>query len=258
MSHVTSFVGAQLQDRQQRLSNKQGGGTDDDFVSKVLAQHEADPAKFTCADVFRTCITNIGAGSDTTSISLSAVMYHLIRNPDVLAKLRHELDEKLPPGNLIASLSFQDAQRLPYLQACIKEALRVHPATGLPLGRVVPRGGAEIMGVFFPAGTVVGINTWVAHANKAIFGPDAASYRPERWLIDDKQQLSRMEGYYLPFGHGSRTCIGKNISLLEMAKLVPVLVRRFDFELVRPGEELECQNVWFVKQKNIECRVSLR
>ncbi|KAF2809394.1 cytochrome P450 oxidoreductase [Mytilinidion resinicola] len=247
MSHMMSFVGAQLQDRQQRLAEKEGGGTDDDFVSRILAQHKADPEKFTFTDVFSTCITNIGAGSDKTSISLSAVMYHLIRNPNMLAELRSELDEKLQPGKTIEDFSFQDAQRLPYLQACIKEALSVHPATGLPLGGVVLSGGAEILGVFFPAGTVIGINTW-----------DAALYRPERWLINDKQQLSRIDGYYLPFGHGSRTCIGKNISLLEMSKLVPVLVYRFDFDLVRPEEELECQNVWFVKQKNINCRVSLR
>jgi cytochrome P450 len=60
------------------------------------------------------------------------------------------------------------------------------------------------------------------------------------------------------FGSGSRTCIGKNISLLEISLLVPELVRNFDFELVNPDAELELENIWFVRQKNVHCRVSLR
>jgi cytochrome P450 len=60
------------------------------------------------------------------------------------------------------------------------------------------------------------------------------------------------------FGAGSRTCIGKNISLLEISILIPELVRRFDFTLVDPNRPLEMENVWFVKQKNLECYVRLR
>jgi cytochrome P450 len=57
---------------------------------------------------------------------------------------------------------------------------------------------------------------------------------------------------------GSRTCIGKNISLLEMTKLIPQLVRNFDFELEKPDQVWETVNVWFVKQKNFNGRVKLR
>jgi cytochrome P450 len=64
--------------------------------------------------------------------------------------LRAEIDEQDAAGNLSNPIQFREAQGLPYLQAVIKEALRLHPATGLPLGRVVPKGGAEIAGHFFP------------------------------------------------------------------------------------------------------------
>jgi cytochrome P450 len=57
---------------------------------------------------------------------------------------------------------------------------------------------------------------------------------------------------------GSRTCIGKNISLLEMTKLIPQLIRNFDFELEKPDQEWETVNVWFAKQKNFNCRIKLR
>ncbi|PMD27973.1 hypothetical protein NA56DRAFT_696994 [Hyaloscypha hepaticicola] len=60
------------------------------------------------------------------------------------------------------------------------------------------------------------------------------------------------------FGMGSRTCIGKNISLLEMTKLIPQLVRNFDFELEEPDKEWKTVNVWFVKQTNFNCRIKLR
>lgn len=72
----------------------------------------------------------------------------------------------------------------------------MHPATGLPLGRVVPDGGATICGRFFPAGTVVGVNSWVAHANKDVFGQDAQVFRPERWLVE-KEEYARMDRYFV-------------------------------------------------------------
>jgi cytochrome P450 len=92
-----------------------------------------------------------------------------------------------------------------------------------------------------------------------VFGADAALFRPERWLVDNPGQISRMDRYYIPFGVGSRTCIGRNISMLEISKLVPELIRNFDFTLaLRPGEKLELENMWFVKQKNFFCRVKER
>lgn len=87
---------------------------------------------------------------------------------------------------------------MPYLQAVIKEALRLHPATGLPLWRVVPEGGAEISGQYFPAGTTVGLNTWVAHYSEEVFGPDAAVFQPERWTESSEEEIKKMDGYYLP------------------------------------------------------------
>lgn len=88
-----------------------------------------------------------------------------------------------------------------YLQAVIKEALRMHPATGLLLWRVVPEGGAELCGKFFPAGTAVGLNTWCAHYNEDVFGVDARLFRPERWIEAEKEggeKLRKMDAYYMP------------------------------------------------------------
>ncbi|KAI0856869.1 cytochrome P450 [Xylaria cubensis] len=230
------------------------------FVSKFLAKHEQDPEKFTMQHVLTGCTTNMAAGSDTTGISLSAILYYLIKNPECLQKLREEIMEFQEQGLLSASFGFKETQQMPYLQAVIKEALRIHPATGLPLEREVPEGGATISGRFFPAGTIVGINSWVAHRNTQIFGADADEFRPERWLISDEDKLSAMNRQWIPFGVGSRTCMGRHISTLEISKLIPRIVREFDFELTDGSAEdlWATKNYWFVKPQGFNLKVTCR
>ncbi|KAM0424925.1 hypothetical protein ACHAPT_009726 [Fusarium lateritium] len=145
-----------------------------------------------------------------------------------------------------------------YLQACIKEGMRLHSATGLPLWRVVPEGGAEVCGRFFPGGSVVGISTWVTHYSEDVFGHDAAEFRPERWLDPSEEQLRRMASYLMPFGVGSRTCIGRHISMLEISKLLPVLVQRFEFEMVGGEEGWKTRNHWFVMPLDFNVKVKAR
>ncbi|KAJ6020294.1 hypothetical protein N7499_003580 [Penicillium canescens] len=231
------------------------------FLRKFLTAHDRDPLTFTSTHLLFGCVQNIFAGSDTTAIALSSIIFHLTRNPSCLAKLREEINAAAADGTISDPVTFAQSQSLPYLQAVIKEALRINPAVGLPLVRVVPAGGAMLCGEFFREGTVVGINPWVAHYNKSIFGTDAHVFRPERWLGQgqdkdkdktESSQTSSMDQYFLPFGLGSRTCIGKNISLLEIGKLVPQLVRNFDFELVSRQDALAGQNHWFVKPYGFE------
>ncbi|KAI8669749.1 hypothetical protein NCS57_00791000 [Fusarium keratoplasticum] len=257
LTRIGTFTVEQIELSRSRRKNDPDSKTRMDFLSRTMGLHEDNPAKFPLAAVQSTCLVNIGAGSDTTSISLCSILYNLMTHPDVLQKLRDEIDQKLEELGDATRIPFKDTQAMPYLQACIKEALRLHPATGLPLARVVPQGGATISGTYFPEGTVVGINTWVAHRNPQVFGEDVEAFRPERWLDSDKQRLSTMESCWMPFGAGSRTCIGKNISLLEMNKLVPVLVREFDFVAYDPSKVTH-EDYWLVKQRNMMCKVSRR
>lgn len=120
--------------------------TGEPFLDKFLSKHHQDPDVFTDQHVTVGLAANMVAGSDTTAISLSAVLYYLLLNPGCLQKLRSEID------TFPAAPSFKTTQQMPYLQAVLKEALRIHPATGLPLERVVPEGGATICGRYFPEG----------------------------------------------------------------------------------------------------------
>ncbi|EYE90342.1 cytochrome P450 [Aspergillus ruber CBS 135680] len=230
-----------------------------DFLEKMVLARDKDPQKVTDYHLFMMGQSNVIAGSDTTAISLSAILYHCLRRPGVLDKLRKEIDSFTEQGRCSEKATFKESQEMPYFQAVVKEALRMHSATGLPLWREVPAGGAEISGRFFPAGMVVGINTWVAHYNEDIF-PDAKTFRPDRWIEAENypERLKVMNDMYMPFGLGSRTCLGKHISILEMSKLIPRLVRDFDFELVNPEREWETENFWFVKPVNFDVRVKRR
>ena len=94
----------------------------------------------------------MAAGSDTTAISLSATIYYLLKSLKTFEALRQEIDTHRGNGDKSQHITFKESQDMPYLQAVLKEALRMHPATGLPLERVVPDGGVELCGRFFPVG----------------------------------------------------------------------------------------------------------
>jgi len=118
------------------------------MAMKLVQKQAQDPHDMSDWDILATAGSNVGAGSDTTAISLSSTLYHLLRSPDCLAKLRDEVQH----SGIGSNPTFKEAQAMPYLQAVLKEALRVHPGTGYPLFRVVPKGGEVIAGQFFPEG----------------------------------------------------------------------------------------------------------
>lgn len=112
--------------------------------------------------------------------------------------------------------------------------------------------------------TNVGVSAWVANFNKSVYGPDADEFRPDRWLDADNNLKRPKEESYLTFGLGSRTCVGKNISLLEINKLIPLLVRDYDIRFVRPDgsvntdKHLAGSNMFFVKPTYLHARISRR
>ena len=137
--------------------------------------------------------SNILAGSDTTAIYLRTLFKNLLEHPDSLAALQTELVKAESNGCLSVPVTWKETRELPYLDACVKEAGRIHPPFGLPLERIVPTGGMVISGEYIPAGTIVGMNAWVVHRDRDVFGLDADQWRPERWLEADARTKLRME-----------------------------------------------------------------
>jgi cytochrome P450 len=209
-TYLMSFVQRKIEERDQarkegsyepKSQESEDGKVPQDFLDKLTEAKEQNPDKVTPYHIFMMGLSNIIAGADTTAISLSAVLYYLITSPGTLSNLRQEIEEH---GLGVRRTTFSDSQDMPYLQAIIKEALRMHPATGLPLWRVVPQGGVQIGEYWLPPGSNVGANSWVAHYDKSVFGDDAHVFRPERWLKAREEggdRIKAMESSYMPVSH---------------------------------------------------------
>lgn len=165
---------------------------------------------------------------------------------------------------------------LPYLDACVNEAARLHPPFALPLERVVPEGGVTVSGVYLPGGTNVGGNPYVMNRHRPTFGEDVEEWRPERWLgLKPEEQKKLAQGMltvrtrsqhgrlsireYLinvmvQFGAGRRVCLGKHIAVLEIKKLVPFLVMSYDVSYcIRPLKKIV---LTIFQDGNYPCRIS--
>lgn len=143
---------AKLEESRQKSREKEDDSTRvaEDFATKLAKLREKDPAAYEAGRGDQAKLANVGAGSDTTSVSLTGILYYLFKTPKALAKLRAEILDGITRGEVDEPITFDQAQKLPYLQAVIKEGMRMHPATGLPMWRVVPKGGVTIAGTFFP------------------------------------------------------------------------------------------------------------
>lgn len=157
---IESYADGHVESRRHEKVSAEGPS---DFIGKFLAIQGENPAKMTDKDIKVSSIVNVAAGSDTTSITLSAILYYLCKTPPTATKLREELDAAASAGRISDPITFREAQALPYLQAVIKEALRIHPATGFTMPRVVPRGGKTIVGRHFPGGVSYFIYTFMRY-----------------------------------------------------------------------------------------------
>lgn len=215
-----------------------------DFLSKFIQAKHDRPDFFNDQLVVTMCVSMAFAGSEPAAVSMSGVFGSLLRNPRCLEKVYEELDQKALQGhfkdNVAGTVTWQESQGLPYLDACIKEAFRLHPAPGLPFERVVPPEGVLIDGEFIKGGTIVGCNAWVIHRRTDIFGDNLDDFVPERWLVDPSKdreaeiaRIKDMDYYIMSFGKGPRVCLGKHIGMMEVYKLIPAVLRRFEVSTKR-------------------------
>ncbi|KAI5862466.1 cytochrome P450 [Durotheca rogersii] len=211
-------------------------------------------------------LTQLIAGSDTTSNSSCALLYHVARTPGVLAKLQAELDAAVPSAGADEEEddeakvpAYEAIRQLPYLQAVINETLRVHSTSGIGLPRAVPAGtaGVTIGGRRYGPGTVLSVPTYSIHHARAIWGADADAFRPERWL-GPGLPTERQRAAFVPFSHGPRACVGRNVAEMEMKMIVATWARRYRVALRRPADELRTREGFLRKPLGLDIEVSRR
>lgn len=142
------------------------------------------------------------------------MFYNLIKHPSVLAKLTAEIDSAYASNALAHPAQYSQVTTLPYLMAVCKEAARIWPSFQLVMPRYAPAQGLQLPnGFLVPAGYSIGISPYVVQRDTGLFGEDADTFRPERWLEADAGQLRKMNAAMLVFGAGTRTCTGQHVSI---------------------------------------------
>ena len=201
-----------------------------DVLSLLLeARDQEDGSGLSDREVRDQLMTLMFAGHDTSTSTISFLLYELARSPHVLAALYEEQDRVLgdrPPS------AEQIAGELPQLDMALDETLRLYPPAWIGPRRAVEE--FEFAGHHVPAGAYVHYCSWASHRLPEVF-PEPEAFIPERFSPERKVTLPR--GAYVPFGGGSRICIGKRFGQTEVKALAAVVLQRFRLELL-PGRTM--------------------
>ena len=201
-----------------------------DVLSLLLeARDEEDGSGLSDREIRDQLMTLLFAGHDTSTSTISFLLYELARNPHELAALYEEQDRVLGGDPPTAA---QVAGELPRLEMALDETLRLYPPAWIgPRRSMAP---FEFAGHHVPAGAYVHYCSWASHRLPDVFcEPDA--FIPERFAPERKVKLPR--GAYAPFGGGSRICIGKRFGQTEVKALATLVLQRFRLELL-PGRTM--------------------
>ncbi|KAJ7766378.1 cytochrome P450 [Mycena maculata] len=245
------------------------------MLPRLLAYRYPNGETMPESHVISECMGHMVAGTDTMSLSLSYFLWELTRRPDILRKLQAEIDGAMPDPKAIPCI--KDLNSMEYLNAFIKEGLRLYGAAPSLLERVVPDttskiGGDDfvLLGYALPPGTIVSTQAWSMHRDPAVF-PSSETFLPERWLPSyassqdgsdeekerEEARLARMAAHMIPFGAGSRICGGMNLAHLIMRVVLVAVLRNFDVEAAPGTDEksMDIRDSFVIFPAAMECKL---
>ncbi|KAK4447256.1 cytochrome p450 [Podospora aff. communis PSN243] len=198
-------------------------------------------------ELFSELVMAIVAGSDNTASALRMTLALLLTSPTAYHALSSEITLAIATAKISSPIRDAEAKSLPYLQAVIRETLRLYPLPAEFYKQVSAPEGDTICGVHLPAGTWLGCNMHSAMRRRDIWGEDGDLFRPERWIeaaeADEGDGGERFRGMCgmvdLTFGSGRFQCLGKALGWMELNKVVVEMLRCFDFAAVDPARPVE-------------------
>ncbi|KAI0834222.1 cytochrome P450 [Hypoxylon sp. FL0890] len=252
MRQRMSEYAEQSLERHYKLVEEQGDKAKPTLLSKLYRATENDKDTLPWDELRNDAMSYIVAGSDTTTDTLTYLIWEVCRRPDIKEKLMAEL-RTLPDG-----FEDEDAKKLPYLDNIIQETLRLHTAAPAGLPRVVPPGGATFGGYFIPAGYTVSAQAYSMHRNPKVY-PDPLKFDPSRW----EKPTKAMKDSFLPFGGGSRICLGLHLARMELRLATARFFTRFPNAKLSHqdgfcDEDMEPLLYFLAAPKNQRCLIEAR
>ncbi|KAJ3546966.1 hypothetical protein NM208_g1739 [Fusarium decemcellulare] len=263
---ITGISIKHLVDRYQGNDKEYHNPETPDFLDKFIEAKNANPDNVDDAQIVSWLMVNMIAGADTTAITIRSSLYFGLKHPRVWKRLTDEIlaagfHGRTPP-------SYKEVKALPYVDAVVREALRMLPGVSMTMERYVPREGFTLPnGDYLPEGTIVGMSPYILARNRSIYGEDAEFFRPDRWLRDEangeteeafQKRLLLMNQTDLSFGGGSRICIGKHMGLFQTYKVLATLITLYEIELADANKEWKVINSWFPRQEGLEVKIRKR
>ena len=201
------------------------------WLFKAVDPETGEPG-YSLDELYGECEVLTIAGSDTTSIVLSAAFFYLTRRPEVQAKLANEVLTTFSSYDEIAS--GEKLISCKYLTAFLKEAMRMTPPVSAEPSREVLQGGTTVDSHYIPEGLHVSTGLYCLSYSKDIYR-DPFKFRPERWVVADNEkdgssadEVALAESGFCAFSYGSRGCVGKNLAWLEMRVVVAKFLWMFE------------------------------
>ncbi|GBE93122.1 cytochrome P450 [Nostoc cycadae] len=198
-----------------------------DILSLLMSAKDEMGNSMTDEELRDELMTLILAGYETTATAMAWAMYWIHRQPEVYQKLLEEIDTL---GDHPDSM---EIFRLPYLSAVCNETLRIHPSVMVTMPRVVQE-PVKLLGYALEPGTVLLTSVYLTHHRQDLY-PQPQQFKPERFL---ERQFSPYE--FIPFGGGSRSCIGQALGMFEMKLVLATLLSNYQLALAeRKPEKLQ-------------------
>eukprot|EP00871_Galdieria_phlegrea_P003502 jgi/Galph1/4152/GphlegSOOS_G2805.1 len=244
----------EIYERSEKEKNGKARNKPQDLLDMLVAARDTEQQKqssnlpyLTDEEITSQALTFMAAGQVTTAVLLSWTLFELSIHPEIQTKLREELrtlyeketEELVETENRDKdALVVEQLDKLPYLDAVLKESLRLHPPV-----LFVTRQAAqddEICGTCISKGAIVNIPIVAHHRDVKEWGLDADVFRPERFLEENNQNFQRHPMSWLPFLYGARACTGQRFALLEAKTVLFEMIPRISIQL-SPGCEVKGQ-----------------